>query len=77
MAADVWRVRQESNLYQELRRLSFYPLNYGRAGSYYTRRYYSGQHARKPSIVACLVSTHPADVANIAANLNQYELCFR
>ena len=26
-----WRARQESNLYQELRKLSFYPLNYGRA----------------------------------------------
>lgn len=25
-----WRARQESNLYQELRKLSFYPLNYGR-----------------------------------------------
>src|SRR5690554_2634107 len=25
-----WRARQESNLYQELRRLPFYPLNYGR-----------------------------------------------
>lgn len=24
-----WRARQESNLYQELRKLSFYPLNYG------------------------------------------------
>ncbi len=27
-----WRARQESNLYQELRKLSFYPLNYGRKG---------------------------------------------
>ena len=26
-----WRARQESNLYQELRKLSFYPLNYGRS----------------------------------------------
>lgn len=26
----LWRARQESNLYQELRKLSFYPLNYGR-----------------------------------------------
>lgn len=26
----LWRARQESNLYQKLRRLSFYPLNYGR-----------------------------------------------
>lgn len=27
----LWRARQESNLYQELRKLSFYPLNYGRS----------------------------------------------
>lgn len=34
--ADVfnWCARQESNLYQELRRLPFYPLNYGRKGRY-------------------------------------------
>ena len=25
-----WRARQESNLYQELRKLTFYPLNYRR-----------------------------------------------
>ena len=31
-----WRARQESNLYQELRKLSFYPLNYGRSAR---RRY--------------------------------------
>lgn len=32
----LWRARQESNLYQELRKLSFYPLNYGRSAR---RRY--------------------------------------
>lgn len=29
----LWRARQESNLYQELRKLSFYPLNYGHSAA--------------------------------------------
>ena len=37
-----WRARQESNLYQELRKLSFYPLNYGRSA----RRRYCTQFSR-------------------------------
>src|SRR3546814_11847880 len=32
--ASIWRARQESNLHLELRRLSFYPLNYGREAGY-------------------------------------------
>ena len=31
-----WRARQESNLYRELRKLLFYPLNYGRRDSNYS-----------------------------------------
>ena len=31
-----WRARQESNLYRELRKLLFYPLNYGRLGVNYS-----------------------------------------
>ena len=32
----LWRARQESNLYRELRKLLFYPLNYGRRVLNYT-----------------------------------------
>lgn len=31
--ASIWYPRQESNLYLEFRKPSFYPLNYGDAGS--------------------------------------------
>lgn len=47
-----WRARQESNLYQELRKLSFYPLNYGRRGRYcsvFTKGVRAGPAGMRPA----------------------------
>ena len=47
-----WRARQESNLYQELRKLSFYPLNYGREEALLYRSFESLPGRPAPALVA-------------------------
>ena len=67
----IWRARQESNLYLELRRLLFYPLNYGREARYcsvFAAKNSGGEPKAEPASSTLTVKTlhSPGSLAIIA-----------